>query len=206
MQTTARKNYRYLTQLALLTAIIILMSFTPLGFLTVGPLSITFLMIPVAVGAIVMGPKAGLILGLVFGLCSFLRGLMGTDAMGTLLIQINPFYAFLVCVVPRTLMGWLTGLIFKGLYRIDRTRLVSYAVASLASALINTVFFMGSMTLLYYQTVLGFASESGLTLWPYLMGLIAVNCPVESGIAMVVGTAVSKILYRMLVEKRGAGA
>ena len=43
-----------LTRLAILSAVIIIMSFTPLGYLQIGPLALTFLTIPVAVGAVVM--------------------------------------------------------------------------------------------------------------------------------------------------------
>ena len=58
---------------AMLMAILLIMSFTPLGYLNVGPLAISFNMIPVAIGAITLGPLGGLILGAVFGLTSFLQ-------------------------------------------------------------------------------------------------------------------------------------
>ena len=51
-----RKKLVYLVQLALLTAIIVVMAFTPLGYLKIGLLSITFLTIPVIIGAVAMGP------------------------------------------------------------------------------------------------------------------------------------------------------
>ncbi len=51
-------------QLALLTAIELIMAFTPLGYLKIGPVSITFMAIPVAVGAIVLGPISGAFFGL----------------------------------------------------------------------------------------------------------------------------------------------
>ena len=52
-----------MVQLAILTAIIFLMGFTPIGFLHVGAVEITFIMIPVIIGAIVIGPGAGAFLG-----------------------------------------------------------------------------------------------------------------------------------------------
>ena len=57
-----------LVRLALLSAIIVIMAFTPLGFLNVGPFAITFITIPVIIGAITMGPTAGLFLGGMFRL------------------------------------------------------------------------------------------------------------------------------------------
>ena len=58
-----QKNAHRLVQLALLVAVELVMTYTPLGYLHVGPLSITFLMIPVVLGAILIGPTAGAVLG-----------------------------------------------------------------------------------------------------------------------------------------------
>lgn len=104
-----------MSTLALLIAVVVVMSFTPLGYLVIGPLSMSLLTIPVAIGAIVMGPVDGLILGLAFGCTSFFNAMSGGSAMGTALFSINPFGCFVVCVVARVLMGLCTGLVFQGL-------------------------------------------------------------------------------------------
>ena len=106
-----------MVQLAILTAIIFLMGFTPIGFLHVGAVEITFIMIPVIIGAIVIGPGAGAFLGAMFGLASFIQ-CFGMSAFGSTLLGIQPVFTFLVCMVPRILMGWLCGLIFRGLVRV----------------------------------------------------------------------------------------
>ena len=54
-------NAKQLTLLGLMTALLLLMSFTPLGYLNIGPLAITFNVIPVAVSALALGPVGGLI-------------------------------------------------------------------------------------------------------------------------------------------------
>lgn len=65
---------RYLSELALLTALVLIMAYTPLGYLkTPWGVEITFIVIPVAVGSIILGPMAGGFLGLVFGLTSFFQ-------------------------------------------------------------------------------------------------------------------------------------
>ena len=56
---------------ALLAALIVLLTFT-VGSLRIGPITITLNCLPVAIGAVLMGPLYGAILGLVFGLTSFL--------------------------------------------------------------------------------------------------------------------------------------
>ena len=79
-------NIKQLVIAGLLTAILLLMAYTPLGYLNIGPLAITFNIIPVAVAAITLGSVGGAVVGAVFGLTSFLQciGVGGTSAMGAI--------------------------------------------------------------------------------------------------------------------------
>ena len=101
----------YMVELALMTAIIFIMAFTPLGYFRTPGLSITFLTVPVAVGAIILGPKGGAVCGLVFGITSFIQ-CFASGGFGAMLLSINPVGAAFTCIVPRVLEGWLCGLIF----------------------------------------------------------------------------------------------
>ena len=60
-----------MVQLAVLIAIMLILAFTPLGYLRIGPLAISLMTIPVVIGAMILGPAGGAVLGLVFGLTSF---------------------------------------------------------------------------------------------------------------------------------------
>ena len=111
--TTQSKTTK-LAILGLMTGVLLLMAYTPLGYLNIGPLAITFNMIPVAISAIVLGPVGGAVAGSIFGLTSFLQciGIGGTSAMGAMLFSINPVLAFIQRFVPRFLDGLLLGYIF----------------------------------------------------------------------------------------------
>ena len=63
---TQKKNFdtKFMVELALMIAIIIIMSLTPLGYIRTPGLSITLLTVPVAVGAVLLGPTGGAICGL----------------------------------------------------------------------------------------------------------------------------------------------
>ena len=78
------KKTRTIALLGILTGLTILMAFTPVGYLKLGVVSISFLMIPVAVGALAKGPWAGAALGTVFGITSFAQ-CFGMDLFGTYL-------------------------------------------------------------------------------------------------------------------------
>ena len=111
MKTTNTRTIR-LVQLALFTAIIAIMAFTPLGYIRLPGLSIALIVIPVTVGAILMGPLAGLILGGIFCLTSLIQ-CFGKYPFGTALFAINPLCTIILCMLPRILMGWLTGVIYQ---------------------------------------------------------------------------------------------
>ena len=129
-----------MVQLAVLIAIMLILAFTPLGYLRIGPLAISLMTIPVVIGAMILGPAGGAVLGLVFGLTSFYQCFAG-DPFGAALVAMNPFFTFLVCIPTRTLMGWLSGVIFKALWKIDKTKTVTYFVTGLLGAFMNTLFF-----------------------------------------------------------------
>ena len=115
-------NVRYLAQLALLAAIEVVMKLMGLGSVPVGPLYMSFLTVPIAVGAMTMGPTAGAILGGVFGLVSMKDAITGVSAMTSVFFQISPINTFVLCVVMRVLMGWCVGLLFRVLRRVDHKK------------------------------------------------------------------------------------
>ena len=89
-----------MVQLSVLIAIMLLLELTGLGMIKTAGLEITIMLVPVIVGAIVMGPAAGALLGGVFGLISFWE-CFGKSSFGVVLLGINPIYTFLVCVPTR---------------------------------------------------------------------------------------------------------
>ncbi len=189
-----------MVQMAVLVAVIILLAFTPIGYLKIGLLSISFLTIPVAIGAMILGPIAGLLLGAVFGMTSFIQ-CFGMDAFGTALMSINPFYTFVMCVGARMAMGLLVGLIFMAVRRIDKTKTVCYFIGGLSAAVLNTVFFMGLLILLFWNTdyIQAICSDmGGLGVWTFLVAMVGINGVVEAIVACVAGGGVSKALSKAL--------
>lgn len=148
------EKLRQLVLAAIFIALILLMSFTPLGYLRVGLLSITLIPIPVVIGAILLGPAYGALLGLVFGLTSFAQCFMG-DPFGALLLGISPFGTFVVCVVTRVFVGVVPGLLFKLLTKNPLNgRTLAAFVSALSGPLTNTVLYLGVLGLLFDNSVL----------------------------------------------------
>ena len=192
------KNTRTLVIYALLTAIIILMAITPIGYFKVGVLEITFITIPVIVGAILLGKKAGAFLGAVFGITSFVQ-CFGMSAFGATLLSINPILTFILCFVPRLLMGYLCGLIFELLNK-NRggKKIVPFAAASLSGALLNTILFTTALILMFGSSEYIQGIRGGMNIAAFVAAFVGINGVTEALVCSVVGTAVSKAVYKFV--------
>lgn len=109
-----QKTYE-LVLTALFTAIIIIMAFTPLGYIPLVVINATVIHIPVILGALFLGPKKGAFLGFVFGLTSFINNtlkaatasafvfspVLAADVIGIS----GVFKSMYICFVPRILVG-----------------------------------------------------------------------------------------------------
>ncbi len=191
----SKLSTKYLVELALLVAVILLMAFTPIGYIKTLGLEITLIVIPVAVGAVTLGPAGGAILGGVFGVTSFIQ-CFGMSAFGTILLGVNPFFTFLVCVPTRMLEGWLTGLIYQGLRKSSLKSEVSVTLANLCCPLLNTTLFMGTLVVLFAGTM---REQFGMTkVIPFIVTFVGINGVVEAIVCFLVGTGVSLALKKAL--------
>ena len=170
------------------------------GYIKTAGIEITLIVVPVAVGAVTLGPAAGAILGGVFGLASFLR-CFGLNAFGAMLLSINPFLAFLLYVPTRILTGWLTGLIYQGIRKTKIPSNVSITIANLCCPLLNTTFFMSMLVFGFYQTeyIQSFVQTLGVSNpFLFVIAFVGINGLVEAVVCFIVGTAISAALKKAL--------
>ena len=203
----SKMSARELTTLGLLTGVLLLMSVTPLGYFHTFGLDISLMMVPVAIGAMLMGPKAGAWLGLIFGATSFYQAVTGSSAFSTMLLNINPIYAFLLCIPTRVLMGFLTGVIFKAVQKVDKKKTVCYFVGGFFAAFLNTLFFMGVLLICYWNTefIQGINETlGGLNPLMFVVAFVGVNGALEMPSSCIVGGIVSKAVNRALYTKKEA--
>ncbi len=199
-----RMSARELTSLGLLTGILLLMSFTPLGYFHTMGLDISLMMIPVGIGAMLLGPKAGLWLGFIFGATSFYQAVAGTSAFSAMLFNINPFYAFLLCIPTRMLMGWLTGMLFLLFQKLDKRKTVCFFLGGFFAAFLNTLFFMSTLVLCYWNTefIQGINETlGGLNPLPFVVAFVGINGALEMTASCIAGGVVSKAVSRALYKK-----
>jgi uncharacterized membrane protein len=192
-----------MVRMAVLVAIIIILSVTPLGFLAVGPISATIIQIPVIIGAIMLGPRKGALLGLVFGLCSFLKALItGQDIVATAIIAQNPLTYFAIAMIPRVLMGWLSGLLFLGIKQVDKSKLAAYGVTGFVGSMLNTVFYLGALYLVAKGILASVYSPDISAVGGVVLGVAGSAGIPEAIVSCVIVLAVSKALEAL--DRRAA--
>ena len=141
------QKLRFTTITSLLAALVLLLGLTPLGFINVGVVYITFLCVPVLVGALAMGPKCGLILGLCMGTVSLYTALRAPSALVTPIMQDNLLWVVAMCYLPRVLVPLVACGLQKVLQKIHSK--AALIVAAAAGSLTNTVFYLGLMVFFY---------------------------------------------------------
>ncbi len=204
MQNTSKKTYS-LVVTALLTAIVIVMAFTPLGYLKVGLIEISFLMLPVAIGAVSCGAGTSMLLGLVFGITSFIQ-CFGMSALGEFLLAQNPIFCFINCVIARLLAGGAAGLTAKCTKNLG---VLGYTLTGLAAAVANTVLFLGAMLLFFWNNDAFIAQlgEWGIptdSVFSFLAAFAGINCIIEAIVTACVTGAIGLALKKAGLVKKFA--
>ncbi len=197
--TNTNSKVRQTALTAILAAIVILMAFTPLGYLRMGPVSITFLVIPVVIGGIVLGPVRGAFLGAVFGATSFIQ-CFGMDAFGTALFALNPAATAAACFAPRILIGVVAGLLFPALKRFGEA--AAFVCTAVAGTLTNTILFIGMVVTFFRNSYFG-----GSPFWTVFLGFFSFNVALELAVGVAASAALSAVLTRYVLQtRRGAAA
>lgn len=204
MENTKKKgmNTRTLAQIALLIAIQIVMRLIGLGRVPIGPLNMSFLTLPIAIGAMLMGPLTGGILGGVFGLFSLWDAISGAGGMTSFFFQFNPVSTVFLCVVMRIFMGVACAYVFKAFSKLDRDEKTwSYFVGAISAPLLNTFFFMGYIVLFFYNTeiVQNKVAELGATNpISYVVMLVGVQGLIEALAVCILGGILAKVLSKVV--------
>ena len=126
----------------------------------------------------------------------------GVSAMTSVFFQISPINTFVLCVVMRVLMGWCVGLLFRVLRRVDHKKSWSYFVGAMSAPLLNTIFFMGYIVLVFYKT--DYIQERVASLGaanPLMFVVLLVG--VQGLIEIIVGCAVGGVLARAVASFLG---
>lgn len=199
---------RNLVLAAVFVAIIIIMAFTPLGFIPLGFMNATIIHIPVIIGAIILGPKYGGFLGMVFGLTSLWKNTTMPNATSFVFspfIKVGEyggnFGSLIICMVPRILIGIVAYYVFRAVLRaFNGKRTIALAAAGVAGSLTNTLLVMNLIYLLFGKEY--GAAAKGLTdgIYAVILGIICINGIPEAVLSGILTAAVTRALLKVMRE------
>lgn len=137
---------KQLATLGILSALIFILTYTPLGIIPLPGMAATILHIPVIVGALALGLKCGIFLGGIMGFATLSRAFIAPTSPLDLFFR-NP----LVSVLPRLMIGLCAYLTFIYLRKYIKKQLITYTLVGIIGALANTFFTLGMLLLVYYK-------------------------------------------------------
>ena len=112
-----------------------------------------------------------------------------------MLLSINPVGTAVTCIVPRVLEGLLCGMVFQGIRKVSKNS--AYFAASLACPLLNTLFFMSAVVLIFYHTeyIQGFVQALGVSNpFTFVLAFVGIQGLIEAGVCFLLASAVSRTL------------
>ena len=201
---TRKRDTRWMAAVAMFAAIIVVLANTPLGMIPLVVTKATTVHIPVILGAILLGPTAGGILGGVFGICSVIINTM-TPALTS--FAFSPFLsttgvpgamkALWVSVGCRILIGVVAGWLWKFLRKRNVNSWASLPLVGFVGSMVNTVLVMGSIYVLFAQQNAAAKDVAREAVFGLVMTTVAFNGIPEALAAAVLVAAIGKALLRV---------
>lgn len=193
-QVFSAKNLAYL---AVLLALVVLLQCLG-GFFKIGSTSLSFVLVPIVLGAVLIGWWAGAFLGFAFGFIVLMYGVAGTDYFTNILFVNHPVLTALTCLIKGIAAGLVPGLVYPLIAK--KNKLAGVIVASVLAPILNTgLFILGA--LLMSGTITENFVEDGSTLVYFLfIGCAGINFIVEFAINLVLSPALHRVV--LVVEKQ----
>ena len=197
---------RYMVMLAMFCALMLVLQATGIGLIPLPFIKLTIMHVPVILGAIVLGTKAGGILGGVFGLCSIWANIKAPAALS---FAFNPILAGELCgfwgalaavwtaLICRILLGVAAGLIWELLKKWKVNDFLALPITAGIATVFHSLIVMGSIGLLFAPQ---FAEVKGIALdavFGIAMGIVGTSGIPEAIAAIILVTALGKVMLEL---------
>lgn len=192
---TNKQNIKRTAELAILTAIVIAFQFLG-AFIHIGPTSISLVLIPIVIGAVLTGPKGGAFLGFIFGAMTYIAGVSGTDYFTTVLFQAQPIATAVICLGKGICAGLCAGLIYRALAKKNAFS-ASVAAAAVAPIVNTGLFILGGLLLVngtLSANLANFGADGQTVVYFLIIGCAGLNFIAEFLVNLVVSPAINTIV------------
>lgn len=206
---SSKSSTHYMATLAMLCGLLIVMGMTGIGFIPLPIIKATTMHIPVILGAVLLGPTAGAVLGTVFGLCSIWAN---TVTPGLLSFAFSPFMtneglvgavkSIWIALGCRILFGLITGWLWKLAKKLLKHDYLALPVTASVSTICHTILVMGSIYVLLAQQYAE-AKNVGITaVFGLVMGTVTASGIPEAIAAAILVTVIGKALISVTARMK----
>lgn len=186
----AKKSYftaKNVTYLAVLLALVIVLQVWG-GSIKIGATSLSFVLVPIVLGGVLLGIGAGAILGFAFGFIVLMYGVTGADPFTALLFSAHPVITSFLCLIKGTAAGAVSGLLYKLIS--VKNKYVAVFVASAAAPVVNTgLFIIGALFMGDFITQT-FVPDGETLMYFLVIGCAGINFLVEFAINIILSPAI----------------
>jgi Predicted membrane protein len=201
------KKTLFMVQFAVLLALLAIVAFTPLGSIPIGPIVATTFIIPVSITAIMLGTKAGTLMGFFGGCFSFIVWtFMPPPTSAAIAFLFTPFHSLgefqgnfgslLICFVPRILAGTFGGLVYTGISKkFPKKDILAFSLSAVVGSLTNTIGVLGGCALFFGSE---YATITGKTVFAAILATVMTNGVLEALTGAVATSAICKPLKSFL--------
>jgi len=191
-----------LAQLGILIGVMMVFHLTGITTIAIGPIHMTIMWVPIIIGAILLGPAAGAILGAVFGISV----LMNMGLITQLLLGVNAPLTIIFMVVIRGIgVGFISGLIYKGFEKLDKKEVWSYEATGLLTSLLNTFMFVAGTAMLFggNEALLELAyidDSSRGAVFGALFAIVWAQALIEAAVCTLVAATIARVLKTHILK------
>lgn len=162
------------------------------SYFKIGAVSLSFVLVPIVLGAITTGIIGGTFLGLVFGATTFLMGLNGADYFTSVLISDHFVITLLVCLVKGAAAGTFSGIVYRILR--DKNDVLATAAAAAIAPIANTGLFILGALLMTDTLNANFVGDNSSVIYFLFIGCAGVNFLIEFAINVALAPTLSRII------------
>lgn len=208
MKQSQSERTKKLVLCGVMTAIIIIMASVPfLGYIPLGIINATIIHVPVIIGAVLLGPKYGAFLGLVFGLTSLVKNTISPNLTS---FVFSPFYSvgeyggnffsLIISLVPRILIGVVAYYVFKLVCRLfkNRSQVAALAAAGVVGSMTNTLLVMNMIFVFFGKDYASATGKAYDTLYGAILAIIATSGIPEAIVAGVLTLVIGKVMLQVM--------
>jgi uncharacterized membrane protein len=202
-----KKDTRWLASVALMMAVVILLANTPLGMIQLPVIKATTVHIPVIIGAVLLGPLAGAILGATFGICSMISNTMAPTLLS---FAFSPFMsmtgisgmikAVWISVGCRIMIGVIAGWFWIIVKKLRLNTMIALPLTGFVGSMTNTVFVMGSIYLLLASQYAQVKNVGVEAVWGLIMVTVTASGIPEAIVAAVLVAVIGKVMLKLVTK------